>query len=132
MSAAAYLSEAQWRIGEEEAADAAAALALRSAEEMGSLHLLLNALEDVPAVAVRGADTEPSRTSRWHELTTLLSRRGRLQVASRHPRLVLEEFGVPALLLDGADVTPRLRKSTELLARILAATGADDRAAGSP
>ena len=132
VSAAAYLSEAQWRIGEEEAADAAAALALRSAEEMGSLHLLLNALEDVPAVAVRGADTEPSRTSRWHELTTLLSRRGRLQVASRHPRLVLEEFGVPALLLDGADVTPRLRKSTELLARILAATGADDRAAGSP
>jgi DNA-binding SARP family transcriptional activator len=123
VSAATYLSEAHWRVGEEEAADAAAALALRSAEEMGSLHLLLTALEDVPAVAVRGADTEPSRTSRWHELTTLLSRRGGLQVTSRHPRLVLEEFGVPVLLLDGVDVTPRLRKSTELLSRILSAPG---------
>jgi ATP/maltotriose-dependent transcriptional regulator MalT/DNA-binding SARP family transcriptional activator len=121
--AATYLSEAHWRAGEEDAADAAAALALRSAEEMGSLHLLLTALEDVPAVAVRGADTEAIRTSRWHELTTLLSRRGRLEVASRHPRLVLEDFGVPVLLLDGIDVTPRLRKSVELLACILGSPG---------
>ena len=119
VAGATYLSEALWRVGEEDAADAAAALALRSAEEMGSLHLLLAALKDVPAVAVRAADTEPHRTSRWHELTTLLARRGSLQVSSRHPRLLLEEFGVPVLLLDGVDVTPRLRKCTELLARII-------------
>ncbi len=121
VSAATYLAEAQWRTGNEAAADAAAALALQSAEEMGSLHLLLAALADVPAVAVRGADTEPSRTSRWHELTTLLARRDGLKVVARRPRLVLEEFGSPKLLLDEVDVTPRLRKSTELLARIIAA-----------
>ncbi|WP_307833448.1 BTAD domain-containing putative transcriptional regulator [Pimelobacter simplex] len=121
VSAAAYLSEAQWRAGDEEAADAAANLALEAAEDMGALHLLLAALADVPAVAVRGADTEPNRTSRWHELTTLLARRDGLKVIARHPRLVLEEFGPPVLVLDGNDVTPRLRKSTELLARVIAA-----------
>lgn len=121
VSAATYLSEAHWRTGSEEAADEAAALALSAADEMGSMHLLLAALEDVPAVAVRGADTEPQRTSRWHELTTLLARRGGIAVAARQPRLVLEEFGEPLLLLDGVDVTPRLRKSTELLARLIAA-----------
>jgi DNA-binding SARP family transcriptional activator len=123
VAATTYLSEAQWRTGNEEAADEAAALALRVADDMGAIHLLLAALEDVPAVAVRGADTEPHRTSRWHELTTLLARRGGVTVTASHPRIVLEEFGEPALFLDDVDVTPRLRKSTELLARIIAAPG---------
>ncbi|ANS32298.1 transcriptional regulator domain-containing protein (plasmid) [Rhodococcus opacus] len=123
VSAATYLSEANWRTGDEEASDRLAALALRAADDMGSVHLLLSALEDVPSVAVRGADTEPHRTSRWHELTTLLTRRGGLAITARNPRLVLEEFGEPVLLLDTVDVTPRLRKSTELLARLIAAPG---------
>lgn len=121
VSANTYLSEAHWRTGNEEAADEAAASALRMADEMGAVHLLLAALEDVPAVAVRGADTEPQRTSRWHELTALLARRADVTVTARHPRIVLEEFGEPMLLLDDVEVTPKLRKSTELLARLIAA-----------
>ena len=121
VSAATYLSEAQWRTGNEEAADEAAALALQVAEDIGAVHLLLAALEDVPAVAVRGADTELQRTSRWHELTALLARRASVTVTAPHPRIVLEEFGEPRLLLDDVEVTPKLRKSTELLARLIAA-----------
>jgi DNA-binding SARP family transcriptional activator len=123
VAATTYLSEAQWRTGNEEAADEAAALALRVADDMGAIHLLLAALEDVPAVAVRGADTEPHQTSRWHELTALLARRRGVTVTASHPRIVLEEFGEPVLFLDDVDVTPRLRKSTELLARMIAAPG---------
>ncbi|MEM6110642.1 BTAD domain-containing putative transcriptional regulator [Mycobacterium sp. 050272] len=121
ISAATYLSEAHWRTGNEEAADEAARLALTTADEMGAVHLLLAALEDVPAVAVRGADTEPHRTSRWHELTSLLARRADVTVTAPHPRIVLEEFGEPMLFLDDVEVTPKLRKSTELLARLIAA-----------
>jgi DNA-binding SARP family transcriptional activator len=39
------------------------------------------------------------------------------------PRIVLEEFGQQALFLDEVDVTPKLRKSIELLARLLASPG---------
>jgi DNA-binding SARP family transcriptional activator len=121
-TAATYLAEASWQAGAEEAADKAAHLALVTADQVGSTHLLLAALEDVPGVAVRGADTEQYRDARWHELISLLSRRrGALTVTTPSPRLVLEEFGEPSLLLDGCDVTPRLRKSTELMARLLAA-----------
>src|SRR3546814_6777952 len=92
-AAAAYFSEALWRMGDEEGSDRAAALALSTAEEIGAMHLLLIALEGVPAVAVRGSDTETQRTDRWHDLTMLLARRRELTVVARSPRVVLEEFG---------------------------------------
>jgi DNA-binding SARP family transcriptional activator len=125
-TAACYLAEACWRLGDEDASDEAAALAIRVAEERGTIHLLLAALSDVPAVAVRGADTEASRLSRWHELTAMLTNSGEIVVAARSPRLVLEDLGEPVIRLDGAPVVPRLRKSVELLAYLLAAP---DRAA---
>lgn len=122
VTAATYLAEAQWRTGDEEAADRAAALALATADRVGSTHLLLVALEDVPSVAMRGSDTEQYRDARWHELVGLLARRGRtLAVSQRDPELVLDEFGDPRLLLQGRDVTPNLRKSTVLMARLLSA-----------
>ena len=126
-TAACYLAEARWHLGQEDASDAAAELAIAVAEERGSMHLLLTALADVPAVAVRGADTQPSRTSRWHDLTARLTGGRQLTVTGRAPRLVLDEFGDPELRLDGAAVVPRLRKSVELLAYLLAG---DDRVAG--
>ena len=122
-TAACYLAEAHWRLGEEDASDEAAALAISVAEERGSVHLLLTALSDVPAVAVRGADTEPSRLSRWRELTASLANGRRITAAGSIPRLVLEDLGEPVLRVDGETVTPRLRKSVELLAYLLAAPG---------
>ncbi|QWF20493.1 hypothetical protein KM427_16050 [Nocardioides sp. LMS-CY] len=118
---AAYLAEVYWRLGDEEAADAAADLALTEATTRGSQHLLLTALSDVPAVAVRAADASPSRLSRWHELTAMLSDQGPLRVTARAPRLILEEFGDPILTVDGQPVTLRLSKSLELLSYLLGA-----------
>ncbi|WP_432854673.1 BTAD domain-containing putative transcriptional regulator [Amycolatopsis sp. CA-161197] len=120
---ACYLAEVQWRMGAEDASDESAALAIGIAEERGSVHLLLNALADVPAVAVRGADTESDRLSHWHELTASLANGRRITAAGRAPRLVLEDLGEPELRVDGSPVTPRLRKSIELLAYLLASPG---------
>jgi len=128
-TAACYLAEAHWRLGEEDASDESAALAISLAEQRGAVHLLLTALSDVPAVAVRGADTEPSRLSRWRELTAALAAGRRITAAGRMPRLVLSDLGPPELRLDGEIVTPRLRKSVELLAYLLASPA---RAASRP
>jgi DNA-binding SARP family transcriptional activator len=119
-TAACYLAEALWRLGEEDASDESAALAVGVAEERRSVHLLLTALSDVPAVAVRGADTESNRLSRWHELTASLANGRRITAVGQVPRLVLEDLGEPELHVDGETVTPRLRKSVELLAYLLA------------
>ncbi|MGV9349264.1 BTAD domain-containing putative transcriptional regulator [Streptomyces spiralis] len=120
-TAAAYLAEAYWRLGEEDASDAAAELALTESAAQGSQHLLLTALTDVPAVAVREADASPTRMSRWHELTALLSSRDTLRVTTKAPRLLLEEFGEPVLTVDGQQVALRLSKSVELLSYLLGA-----------
>ncbi len=118
-TAAIYLAEACWRIGDEEASDAAAEMALAEATTGGSQHLLLTALHDVPAVAVRAADASPTRLSRWHELTAMLSDQGSLRVTARAPRLLLEEFGDPVLTVDGEPVLIRLSKSIELLSYLI-------------
>jgi LuxR family maltose regulon positive regulatory protein len=120
-TAAAYLAEAYWRLGEEDASDAAAELALTEAAAQGSQHLLLAALTDVPAVAVREADASPTRMSRWHELTAALSGQDTLRVTARTPRLLLEEFGEPVLTVDGNPVPLRLSKSMELLSYLIGA-----------
>ena len=46
-----YLSEAEWRLGNEDCADDAADLALRASARLGSHHRLLSALRDFPDVA---------------------------------------------------------------------------------
>jgi LuxR family transcriptional regulator, maltose regulon positive regulatory protein len=124
-TAAAYLAEAHWRLGEEDASDAAAELALAESAAQGSQHLLLAALTDVPAVAVRGADASPTRMSRWHELTAMLSTQSTLRVTEIAPRLLLEEFGKPVLTVDGLPTVPRLSKSIELLSYLLGAPGGE-------
>jgi DNA-binding SARP family transcriptional activator len=122
-TAAAYLAEAHWRLGDEDASDAAADVALTASAAQGSQHLLLTALTDVPAVAVRGADASPTRMSRWHELTATLAGQDPLRVTAEAPRLLLEEFGEPVLTVDGQQTVPRLSKSIELLSYLLGAQG---------
>ncbi|WIY00998.1 BTAD domain-containing putative transcriptional regulator [Amycolatopsis mongoliensis] len=118
-TAAAYLAEAHWRTGDEGRSDRAARLALDVSSAQGVQHLLLAALTDVPEVATRSADASPTRMSRWHEITDLLSRQDSLRVRARSPRLVLEEFGEPRLVSDGELVQPGLTKSVELLSFLL-------------
>jgi ATP/maltotriose-dependent transcriptional regulator MalT len=114
-TAAVYLAEAEWRAGNEDAADAAADLARRAADAQGSNHLLLQALCDFPSVASRKMDAQPASDSPWHSIGRALvvqMRARKLRPAS----VRLQDFGDPRLVIDDAIVRPRLTKSTELLA----------------
>lgn len=115
-AAAVHLAEAHWRLGEEQAADDAANLALWAAEQQGSNHLLLQALADFPAVLSRRLDGERTADSPWHELGRALMVRGvdlgDVLTASVH----VVEFGRTAVLVNGEDAALRLKKSYELLA----------------
>jgi DNA-binding SARP family transcriptional activator len=116
-TAAVYLSEARWRAGDEDGADAAADLAFEAALRQGSNHYLLQALASFPAVVTRRLDSEPRADSQWHELGRALRAQ---DVAVGHhfgARVELVEFGEPAILVDGAPAPrPRIAKSYELLA----------------
>jgi len=119
-SAAVFLAEVEWRLGEEQAADDAADIALDAARTQGSTFLLLEALRFFPAVASRRIDAEPSGAGDWHEV-------GRQLRAPDEPdrsvqptgSALLREFGSVALLVDGKEVPTGIRKSLELLAYLL-------------
>ncbi len=124
-TAAVYLSEARWRAGDEDGADAAADLAHDAARRQGSNHYLLGALASFPAVVARRLDSEPRADSPWHEVGRALHAQG--VTAARPPavRVELVEFGTPALLVDGEPAPrPRIAKSYELLAFLVGREGA--------
>lgn len=119
-TAAVYLSEARWRAGDEDGADAAADLAYNAAQRQGSNHYLLQALISFPAVLARRLDVEAHPGSPWHDLARALRAQ---QPSVRLPvgaSVELREFGPPAILLDGVPVPrPRIAKSYELLAFLI-------------
>ncbi|GAA1142234.1 BTAD domain-containing putative transcriptional regulator [Nocardioides aquiterrae] len=114
-AAAVFLAEAEWRCGNEDAADAAADLALRSAEEQGSNHVLLDALARFPAVLSRRLDLERRADTPWHGLGRALMVRG-VEVGDVLSAAVHGiEFGRRAVLVNGEEVKISLTKSFELL-----------------
>ncbi len=115
-SAAVYLSEAEWRAGNEEAADAAAELALEAAARQGSNHLLLQALGDFPAVVSRQIDAEPRTDSAWHRLGRSLLAQGVTVAGYGEHTVLLREFGEASIVIDGEETRPPLSKCLELLA----------------
>jgi DNA-binding SARP family transcriptional activator len=115
-AAAVYLAEAEWRAGDEEAADRAADLALETARRQGSNHLLLQALADLPAVASRRLDAEPAADSPWHELGRALVAQGVAVTSPIRASVRLFEFGGARILVDDEEVRPRIAKTYELLA----------------
>lgn len=117
--AATYLSEAEWRLGDEAEADRAAEVALRASTSLGSNHQLLRALRDFPDVVARQIDRVPGADSEWHVLgRALLGPHAPVAAASARPRaqLRLHDFGAAALEVDGRQVTPRIAKAYELVA----------------
>ena len=122
--AAAYLSEAEWRAGNEDAADEAARLALDTARRQGSTHRLLQALVDVPGVAARGIDTESDRGAGWHELGRVLISDADGAAPPCSAEVELREFGRLEIVVGGVPVQTRIRKSPELLAWLVS-EGAD-------
>jgi ATP/maltotriose-dependent transcriptional regulator MalT/DNA-binding SARP family transcriptional activator len=120
-AAAVYLAEAEWRAGEEEAADVAADAALAAAVFQGSNHILLQALTDFPSVVWRRADAEPSADSAWHRLARALrSPDGRRAALAGHGPVRIVEFGDPHLVVGDLEVRPRLSKAMSLLATLAA------------
>jgi DNA-binding SARP family transcriptional activator len=126
--AAVYLAEAEWRAGEEDAADRSAQIALDAAGRQGSNHLLLQSLAFFPAVVSRMVEQSSDSDSPWHELGRALIAQGvSVNVPVAVPVRVLE-FGRRALLVDGEEVRPRIAKSYELLSYVIAqARGECDR-----
>jgi ATP/maltotriose-dependent transcriptional regulator MalT len=122
-TAAVYLAEAEWRGGDEDAADAAADLALDAARRQGSNHLLLGALADFPAVASRRLDAEADADSAWHEVGRALVAQGAAVASMPLASVELLEFGRRAIVIDGEEVRPRIAKSYELLAYLAAHSG---------
>jgi ATP/maltotriose-dependent transcriptional regulator MalT len=122
-TAAVYLAEAEWRIGNEEASDRAADLALDTARRQGSNHLLLQALDDVPTVLTRRLDAEAGTVSRWHELGRARMARTRGGASLRSASIELQEFGQRRLLVGGDEAKMPIGKSYELLAYLLTRPG---------
>jgi ATP/maltotriose-dependent transcriptional regulator MalT/DNA-binding SARP family transcriptional activator len=117
---AVYLAEAEWRAGDEAAADAAADVALEAARRQGSNHMLLQALADFPSVVSRRLDAEPAADSPWHELGRALIAQG---VGVDHAVGVsvrLQEFGACTIVVHDEPVRPRIAKTYELLAYLAA------------
>jgi DNA-binding SARP family transcriptional activator len=122
-TAAVYLAEAEWRDGDEIAADAAADVALEAARGQGSNHILLQALADFPSVASRRIDTEPSAESAWHDLGRALIAQGVTIEAPVRSSVELREFGRCAILVDGVPARPRIAKTYELLSYLTTRPG---------
>lgn len=130
-----YLSEARWRLGQEDLADQAADCALAAATTQGSDHLLLQALHEFPSVLSRRLDSLPDTDTAWHTLgrsvftdrVTAQSTAVRNQMAlpSRSSALTvrLTEFGQCSVVSGEVHVAPKLTKSIELLALLVAQGG---------
>jgi ATP/maltotriose-dependent transcriptional regulator MalT/DNA-binding SARP family transcriptional activator len=118
-AAAVYLAEAMWRLGDEDAADRAADVALEAATRQGADFGLLQALTEYPAVAARRIDTEAGRESAWHGVGRRLVAQGRVSIPGMAPTVVLRDLGDSAIEVDGVRHGLRIKKSYELLAFLL-------------
>jgi DNA-binding SARP family transcriptional activator len=122
-TAAVYLAEAEWRAGNEDAADHAADLALEAARHQGTNHVLLKALTDFPAVVARRIDAEARADSAWHAIGRALAAQGAAVGACISTAVELVEFGRTAIILNGTEVRPKLAKCYELLGFLAARKG---------
>jgi ATP/maltotriose-dependent transcriptional regulator MalT/DNA-binding SARP family transcriptional activator len=117
-AAAAFLAEAEWRLGNEDAHDEAAEVAYAAAEQCGTLHPLMVALDLVPGVLARRLDCEgPDSERRWSSLVPL---RTPAPVAPEieGARLRVRTLGPPVLELDGEPLANVPLKAIELAAEI--------------
>ena len=122
-AAAVYLAEAEWRLENESAADAAADIALSASRRTGSDHLLLKAAREFPAVVARRLDAERESDSGWHETGRKLMGSGHIEYAASAARVRVIEFGRLAIRADGHEIHVKLTKGMEILAYLAASNG---------
>jgi DNA-binding SARP family transcriptional activator len=123
-TAAVFLAEAEWRLGNEDRADEAADIALSATERMGSDHPLLLAAQQYPAIIARRLDAEAGTDSPWHSIGRKLMNSGRTSERLALPRVKVHEFGDSFLSLDGVRADISLTKSIEVLAYLAINGGA--------
>ena len=117
-AAAVFLAEAEWRLGNEDAHDAAAEAAYSASEQCGTLHPLINALALAPGVLARRLDCEgPDSERRWSALVPLASTET-VAPELEGARLRVRTLGTPVLELDGAPLANVPLKAVELAAEI--------------
>src|SRR5205823_3646408 len=107
-TAAVYLAEAEWRAGNEDAADEAADIALQAARRQGANHILVQALADLPAVLSRRIDREPSADSVWHQFGRSLIARGVRLTATPGASIRFRDIGDRSLEVDGELRQPKI------------------------
>ncbi len=117
-AAAVFLAEAEWRDGREDAHDAAAEIAYEAAEQCGTLHPLMTALELAPGVLARRLDCEgPDSERRWSALVPLVLTET-VAPETEGARLRVHTLGPPLLELDGEPLANVPLKAIELAAEI--------------
>ncbi len=117
--AGVYLAEAEWRLGNPDAADHAADVALDAARRQGTNYPILQAITDFPSVLTRRLDAETDRDSAWHVLGRAWGSRHGVHAGAVGASIVLTEFGHVSISVNGAEVKPRIKKSYELLAYLI-------------
>ena len=118
-AAAVFLAEAEWRLGEPDADDAAADAAYAAAEDCGTLHPLARALELMPDVLARRLDAEGARQRAPLAHAGACARPRRSPPSpTEHARLRVRTLGPPALEIDGEPVANVPLKAVELAAEI--------------
>ncbi|MEU6349287.1 hypothetical protein ABZ896_08165 [Streptomyces sp. NPDC047072] len=129
-TAAVYLSEAEWRVGNETKADKAADLALAVSRQIGSMHLIGRAVAEFPAVLSRRLDAEVDADGPWHDLgrSLLLQAEMRSDVPDRS-LIRVREVAPAGLEIGGRYHELKLLKAVELLSYLAVNGGSASRSA---
>lgn len=122
-TAAVVLAEAEWRLGNEEAHDAACDLALATAASQGTLAPLVRALERFPDVLRRRVDAAGEASDPWRALLQTTTAQPTLPVLGHTP-IRLRTFGTAAIEVHGTPTRVGLGKAIELAVYL---AGADQR-----
>jgi DNA-binding SARP family transcriptional activator len=118
-TALTYLSEAAWRTSLDDEARRAADDAAAVAVQMGSRHVLLTALRDVPEVCARQLEATGTGAGEWRELGRALAAPASDGRALAQARVELRDLGERTLVVEGCPVHPRIAKTHELLAYLV-------------
>ncbi|WP_371787878.1 hypothetical protein OG404_03850 [Streptomyces griseoaurantiacus] len=113
--AAVYLAEAEWRNGDESAAERAANLALKAARMTGSRYGLIQALREFPDVLSRQIDAALDPDSPWHGIGRSMLGSGTAWDSSEPTVAQVVEFTSPGVRVNGRCHELALVKSAELL-----------------
>jgi DNA-binding SARP family transcriptional activator len=125
--AGVYLAEAEWRVGDEPAAERAANLALKAARMTGSRYGLLQALREFPDVLTRQIDSTLDPDSPWHELGRSMLGDPQTPAVSEPTVVRVAEFGSPSVRVNGRRYELPLAKSVELLVYLASHGGVAER-----